>query len=92
MYPDTWDDIRLGGAKIKKKHGIPVGLGLAPELDTNMTLRSIMASFGASVQAADGRLTLKSSQTLEAMKFVKALYQEAMTDEVFTWDASSNVE
>ena len=90
MYPDTWEDIRIGGGKIKKKYGIPVGLGLAPELDTNMALRSIMASFGASVQDENGRLVLKSSQTLEAMKFVKALYQEAMTDEVFTWDASSN--
>lgn len=90
MYPDTWDDIRIGGGKIKIKHGIPVGLGLAPELDTNMTLRSIMASFGAFVQDANGRLILKSPQTLEAMKFVKALFQETMTDEVFTWDASSN--
>ena len=90
MYPDTWEDIRIGGRKIKEKHGIPVGLGLAPELDTNMVLRSIMASFGASVQDEEGRLVLKSSETLEAMKFVKALYQETMTDEVFTWDASSN--
>jgi multiple sugar transport system substrate-binding protein len=90
MHPDTWDDIRVGGAKIKNKHGIPIGIGLAPELDTNMVLRSIMASFGASVQNSDGRLVLKSKKTLKAMKFVKALYQETMTDEVFTWDASSN--
>jgi multiple sugar transport system substrate-binding protein len=90
MYPDTWEDIRIGGGKIKRKHGIPVGFGLAPELDTNMALRSIMASFGASVQDANGRIVLKSKQTLEAMKFVKALYRETMTDEVFTWDASSN--
>ena len=27
---------------------------------------------------------------MEAVKFVKALYEECMTDEVFTWDASSN--
>jgi len=55
-----------------------------------MALRSIMASFGASVQDSDGRLILKSIQTLESMKFVEALYQETMTDEVFTWEASSN--
>lgn len=90
IYPDTWEDIRIGGKAIKKEHGIPVGIGLAPELDTNMALRSIMASFGASVQDAEGRLILKSKQTIEAMKFVKTLYQETMTDEVFTWDASSN--
>jgi len=90
IYPDTWEDIRIGGKKIKDQHGIPIGIGLAPELDTNMVLRSIMASFGASVQDAESRLILKSKQTIEAMKFVKELYRGTMTDEVFTWDASSN--
>ncbi len=90
MHPDTWDDIRQGGRKIKRKHGIPVGLGLAPELDTNMALRSLMAAFGSSVQDEAGAISIKSRQTLEALKFAKALYKEAMTDEVFAWDASSN--
>ena len=90
MYPRTWDEIRAGGRKIMKKHGVPVGLGLAPELDTNMALRSVMAAFGSYVQDEAGRPALNSKRTLEVIKFVKALYQEAMTDEVFTWDASSN--
>jgi multiple sugar transport system substrate-binding protein len=90
MFPDTWDDIRIGGRKIKQKHGIPVGIGLASEIDTNMAMRAIMYSFGASVQDPEGNPTLKSKHTLEAIKFVRALYKETMTDEVFTWDASSN--
>ncbi len=90
MFPNTWEDIRIGGRKIKEKHGIPLGLGLAPELDSNMALRSIMATFGASEQDSDGNPVLKSRETLEAIKFVKALYTETLTDEVFTWDASSN--
>jgi len=90
MVPDTWDDIRIGGAKIKQKHGNPVGIGLANEIDTNMAMRAIMYSFGSSVQDEKGKLVLNSKETLEAIKFVKALYQETMTDEVFTWDASSN--
>ena len=90
MYPDSWDDIRAGGKKIKQKHNIPVGIGLASEIDTNMALRAIMYSFGASEQDAEGNPALKSKETLEAIKFVKALYEETMTDEVFTWDASSN--
>ena len=49
-----------------------------------------MAAYGASEQDAEGRVALKSKETLEALKFVKALYKESMTDEVFTWDASSN--
>jgi multiple sugar transport system substrate-binding protein len=90
MYPDTWDDVRKGGAAIKKKHNIPVGIGLASEIDTNMAMRAIMYSFGSSVQDEKGNVVLDSKQTLEAVKFVKALYEECMTPEVFTWDASAN--
>jgi len=90
MYPDTWDDVRLGGAKIKKKHNVSMGLGLASEIDTNMALRAVMYSFGSSVQDAEGNVVLNSKETLEAIKFVKAIYNESMTPEVFTWDASSN--
>jgi multiple sugar transport system substrate-binding protein len=90
VVPATWEDIRTGARKIKQKHGITAGFGLASELDTNMALRSIMAAYGASEQDAAGRVVLKSKETLEALKFVKALYDESMTDEVLSWDASSN--
>ncbi|MEE8303186.1 MAG: ABC transporter substrate-binding protein [Candidatus Tectomicrobia bacterium] len=90
MFPGSWDDIRVGGRKIKQKHGIPVGIGLASEIDTNMALRAIMYSFGSSVQDAEGTPVLKSTQTLEAIKFVKALFEECMTEEVFSWEPSSN--
>ena len=90
MVPSTWENIRTGARKIKEKHGIMAGFGLASELDTNIGLRSIMAAFGSSEQDGEGRSVLKSGETLEALKFVKALYNESMTDEVFSWDASSN--
>jgi multiple sugar transport system substrate-binding protein len=67
-----------------------MGLGLASEIDTNMALRAVMYSFGSSVQDAEGNVVLNSKETLEAIKFVKAIYKESMTPEVFTWDASSN--
>jgi multiple sugar transport system substrate-binding protein len=90
MFPDDWDKIRKGGAQIKKKHGIPVGIGLSAELDTAMAMRAIMYSHGASVQNEAGELSLNSKQTLDTVKFVKALYEEAMTPEVLAWDPSSN--
>ncbi len=90
VVPNSWDDIRKGGRLIKQKHGIPIGLGLARELDTSMALRSMLAAFGASVQTAEGVPSLKSRYALDALKFCKALYEETMTDEVFSWDASSN--
>src|SRR5499427_1169738 len=88
--PDTWEDIRRGGRKIKLLHDKPVGIGLASCLDTNRAMRAIMYSFGASEQDAEGNPILKSKETLEAIKFVKALYEETMINEVLTWDASSN--
>ena len=90
MKPDSWDDIRVGGRKIKQKTGIPVGIGLSAELDTAMAMRSIMYSFGAHEQDAAGNLTIGSKETLEALKFVKALFEEAETPEVLAWDPSSN--
>ncbi|MBI3091125.1 MAG: carbohydrate ABC transporter substrate-binding protein [Candidatus Tectomicrobia bacterium] len=90
VKPDSWEDIRVGGAKIKKQFDNPVGIGLASEIDTNMAMRSLMYSWGSSEQDENGKPILGSKQTVEAVKFVKALYQETMTPEVFSWDASSN--
>jgi multiple sugar transport system substrate-binding protein len=90
MTPNTWDDVRVGGKKIRDKHRIPVGVGLSAELDTAMAMRAIMYAHGASEQDSEGNLTINSKETLEALKFVKALFEEAMTPEVLAWDASSN--
>jgi multiple sugar transport system substrate-binding protein len=88
--PDTWDDIRTVGRKIKEKRGVPVGIGLAQEIDTAMAMRAVLYSFGGSEQDEQGKLVLGSKNTLEAVKFMKALFQETMSPEVFSWDASSN--
>lgn len=90
IVPSSWDAIRDGGRKIKQAHGIPVGIGMANELDSSMAMRSLLAAFGASEQSSDGRPNLKSKGALEALKFGKVLFEEAMTDEIFSWDASSN--
>jgi multiple sugar transport system substrate-binding protein len=88
--PDTWEDVRKGGKAIKEKFGNPVGIGLSQELDTNMAMRALMWSFGASEQDAEGRVAINSPQTIESLKFMRALFKEAQTGEVFTWDPSSN--
>ena len=54
------------------------------------SMRAIMYSFGAHEQDVDGNLTINSKETLEALKFVKALFEETETPEVFAWDPSSN--
>ena len=91
VFPDTWEDIRIGGAKIKKKYKIPVGIGLSPrDDDSEMAVRAILYSYGGSVQDAEGNVVINSKQTLEAVKFVRALFKEAMTPVLLNWNPSSN--
>ena len=88
--PKTWDDVLNTGRAIKQKKNIPVGIGLSAELDTAMAMRTILYAFGGSEQDAENRVVLNSKNTVEAVKFVKTLYQETMTPEVMAWDPSSN--
>ncbi|SRR6266849_990394 len=88
--PDTWDDLLAGGKRIRQKLGNPVGLGLSQETDTNMAMRSLLWSFGGAEQDESGRVTLYSKQTVDAVKFMRDLYQQCETPEVFSWDVSSN--
>lgn len=88
--PESWDQILTAGRRIRLLHEAPIGISLAPEHNSEHSVRAILYSFGGSEQDEAGNLTLNSSHTLEAIKYVKALYQEAMTEEVLTWDAASN--
>ncbi len=88
--PDTWEDLRIGGKKIKDQFGNPVGIGLSQELDTNMAMRALLWSFGGAEQDENGNVVIASKQTLDAIKYMRAMYKECETPEVFTWDPSSN--
>ena len=55
-----------------------------------MAMRAILWSFGGSEQDEAGNCTINSKQTIEALKYMRALYQETETPEVFTWDPSNN--
>jgi len=88
--PDTWEDLRSGGRKIKERFGNPVGIGLSQEIDSNMALRALLWSFGGAEQDEAGNVVLNSPQTIEALRYARALYKETMTPEVFTWEPASN--
>ncbi len=88
--PDSWDDLRKGAKAIKDRFGNPCGIGLSQELDTNMAVRALLWSFGAAEQDAEGKVVINSPQTIEALKYMRALFKETETPEVFTWDPSSN--
>jgi multiple sugar transport system substrate-binding protein len=88
--PESWANVLETGRRIKLLYDKPVGISLAPEQNSGHTLRAIMYSFGAFEQDGDGNPALKSKETLEVIKYVKALYEEAMFEEVLTWDPASN--
>src|SRR5712692_2114515 len=88
--PDTYDDLRAGARKIRASSGNPCGIGLSQDNDTTSAVHAILWSFGGSEQDEKGNVTINSKQTVEALKFMRALYQESETSEVFTWDETSN--
>jgi multiple sugar transport system substrate-binding protein len=88
--PNTWDDVLTGARQIKLLDGKPAGFSLAPEHNCEQTLRSILYSFGASEQDADGSPTLKSRATLDTLRYVKNLFEQAMIPDVLGWDGASN--
>ena len=90
MLPDTWDNLRIGGAKLKAK-GHPVGISLGHSNDPSTTWRGLLWSYGASEQDEAGKkIVLNSKEAVEATKYVAALYKEAMTSDVLSWNDSSN--
>jgi multiple sugar transport system substrate-binding protein len=89
--PTDFGTMRMGAKQILEEFGIPCGLGLGPDLATNVAMRAVLWSFGGFVQDADGNVTINSKGTIEALKYMRALYQESETPEVLTWDNSSNV-
>jgi multiple sugar transport system substrate-binding protein len=92
-YPDgpsSYDELYEGGKAIFESTGIPVGIGISPELDSRLANRAVIWSFGGSVQDEDENVVLNSAETIAAVEYLAKLQNEAMTDEVFGWTAASN--
>lgn len=91
--PDTWMDLLVAGREIRRRFPelqIPIGIGMAQELDSNMAMRAILWSFDASIQDANERVVLNSENTREAVEFGVRLFRECMSPAVLTWIAASN--
>ena len=88
--PTSWDDLLKGGAEIKKSKNVQMGLGMSQEIDSNMILRALMWSYGASIQDKNSKVVLNSPETIAAVEFMARLFKDTMTDEVFSWNAASN--
>lgn len=88
--PETWADLLEGGASIRDNQGVPLGIGLSPEIDSNMAMRAIIWSFGGAIQDENECVVINSPEVIEATEYLVDLYNGAMTEEVFAWTAASN--
>ncbi len=88
--PDTWEKLRVAARTLKAK-GHPTGIQLSHCNDANHNWRAVLYSFGAKETDPSGQhIALDSKETREALRFAKALYDEGMTPEVFSWDDASD--
>jgi len=88
--PVTYEDLLAGGRAIYESTGIPVGIGISPEIDSEMANREVIWSFGGSVQDENSNVVFNSPATVAAVNFLAQLQNEAMTAEVFGWSGASN--
>src|SRR5438132_3513847 len=88
--PDTWELARVAARTLKPK-GSPTGMAFSHCNDANLNWRSLMFSCGATETDASGdHPTIDSKEMREALRFAKALFDEGMTPEVFSWDDASD--
>ncbi len=90
LGPIDYETLRSVGRIIRENRGIPCGFGLAEELNSSITLHSVLGSFGGMVQDEHGQVAINSRKTAEALKYMKALYAETETPDVLKWQPSSN--
>lgn len=88
--PKTYDDLLTGGKAVRDKFGVPLGIGMSNELDSEMAARAAIWSFGGSIQDENENVVLNSPETIAAVKYLAQLQNEDMTDEVFAWNPASN--
>jgi multiple sugar transport system substrate-binding protein len=91
LGPVHYYSLRSGGQRLRAKLGIPCGLPLAPGLEGNVTLHTLLHGFNSMIRDAGGRVVINNARTVVALQYVKDLYQEAGTPEQLTWGPSGNV-
>ncbi len=88
--PDTWEDLRKAGRLLKAK-GHPTGMQFSHCNDANHNWRALMYSFGVKETDPSGQnIAIDSKEMRESLRFAKAVYDEGMTPEVFSWDDASD--
>jgi len=88
--PTTFDELLDGGSRIFNDQGVQMGIGMSQEIDSNMAAQAMIWAFGGAVQDENETVTINTPETIAAVEYMKSLFEGAMTEEVFGWNAASN--
>jgi multiple sugar transport system substrate-binding protein len=88
--PTSFDELLSGGTEIFQSQGVQMGIGMSQEIDSNMAAQAMIWAFGGAVQDENENVTINSPETIAAVENMKALFENAMTPEVFGWNAAGN--
>jgi multiple sugar transport system substrate-binding protein len=90
-FPDTYDEFLILAKKLKDK-GHPVGFALGRAIgDANQSHYPMLWAFGGAECKKDGKtVAINSPGTAKAVDWRRKLHQDGETDDVYSWDDSSN--
>ena len=91
LGPVHYYSLRSGGQRIRAKLGIPVGLALAPTLESNVTLHTLLYGFRGRILDEEGQPVLTRSGAFKAVEYAQNLFEDAGSPEQLTWGSSGNV-
>jgi multiple sugar transport system substrate-binding protein len=90
-FPDTYDEMLVLGKKLKDK-GHPTGFALGRAIgDANQSHYPMLWAFGGAECTKDGKtVAINSPGTAKSVDYVRKLFKETETEDVLSWDDSSN--
>ena len=90
-FPDTYGEMLVMCKKLKEK-GHPSGFALGRAIgDGNQSHYPILWAFGGAEVKKDGKtVDINSPGTAKAVDYLRQLFKEGQTEDVLSWDDSSN--
>ena len=89
--PLAYGSLRSGGQRVREKAGLPCGLALTPTLEGNITCHTMLYAFGGTLINARGQVRI-DARTTAALNYAKSLYQDAGTNDEFTWASGGHAQ
>lgn len=93
--PKTWEELKEQAKEVNDPengfYALGLPLGASGGGDAEDFCRTIILDYGGQLVDENGKVTVNSPETLEAMKFIASLYEEGLCPpDATTWDDSAN--